>query len=163
MTSQEAEAFLERTAQLFSGASIGGFLKTAAVEIVQKSHRNRFQSEGDSASGMWAQLAPVTVERRLSYGFPGSHPINKRTGALERYVTESSGTVMVGATSGVLTYPGRKGLTPLMRKKVEVAQVGWDDPPTPPRPVIDLGADDAVSILGALTRWIEAGLGVGRV
>jgi hypothetical protein len=47
-----------------------------------------FDTEGASTdAGKWADLAPSTQKDRARHGFPRSHPILQRTGALKRALT----------------------------------------------------------------------------
>lgn len=55
-----------------------GDVRKVADAIAQGFAEN-FSNEG-SAAGPWRQLAPFTVRERQRLGFPGAHPILRRTG-----------------------------------------------------------------------------------
>ena len=62
-------------------ATTAGFLKNRVL--------SRFESEGDEVSGKWAPLSDYTVQDRVQKGFPPTHPILRRTGALRKWVMDS--------------------------------------------------------------------------
>jgi hypothetical protein len=140
-----------------SDASLEMFLLTAANPYVGRQISERFKNEGDSVVGPWAQLAPATVAIRESKGYPGAHPINHRTGALEAYLTGAAGRVTPSAGGVELVTPettadGDLGM------KLAVAQSGgtskWGNP-IPKRPVIGIGEDDSLAITELLRAHIE--------
>lgn len=124
------------------------------VNYLQAEIKERFQSEGDRASGKWAPLEDATENIRQALGFSPAHPINIRTGQLHKFVTTSSDTVVMG-DSVVTQVPGDSGDS-VLEKKLETAQKGSRSNPfpgarnTPARPVLALDTDDAAAVLTSL-------------
>lgn len=123
----------------------------------------RFQSEGDDVSGKWAPLKPATINIRTTGQIDyGAGPINVRTGALERYVTESQGFYTTLSGEAVMVYPGNapKGsnVTGNLADKLRAAQQGLpasgNQGPTPPRPVIGVNERDLGSVLTFLELYL---------
>ena len=140
------------------------FLATDVAEYLRLRVNRRFAGEGDDVSGLWIELRDSTARIRESKGFPGRHPINRRTGKLLNYVKTYS--VNKGATP-TLTMPGPGG-TKELRDKLKVAQVGGfsrsltsrnvgPNRPTPPRPVVGLNNVDAAHIIFRLETWAMEG------
>lgn len=129
----------------FLGTMVEPYLQTRAI--------NRFASEGDDVSGRWAPLAPFTENIRRSQGYGAAHPINRRTGKLENYITNTPGTITTGGDVSRLKFPGATP-TGELRDKVRVAQVGdpgtKGSPMTPARPVLGMNATDLEAILVGL-------------
>lgn len=141
-----------------SGPSLGMYLETVVEEWLESRARQRFESEGDAASGQWEQLLfPETHEFRRSQGFPPAHPINRRTGALMNWVTTAGGTTTVfSAGSGaILSWPDMPSNAETM-EKLRTAQTGKGDPYTPRRPVLAIDAIDMSFALDSLEKWIIA-------
>lgn len=125
----------------FLGAEVGPYLAMRA--------KRRFEDEGDEASGKWAPLLPATVAIRAAnpdWPVGGEHPINKRTGEMEAWVTGGSFMAMPHALGATLRYPGRAPSGELARK-VETAQKGRGR--AVPRPVL---AVDQADLLFVVTR-----------
>lgn len=120
---------------------------------------SRFRNEGDDVSGAWAPLKPYTVEQRESAGFPGEHPINHRTGEMERYIAQGSRTFMLGAQQATMRMPGRGNAT--FNKKLAVAQRGAAFPRTVARPVIGMNERDLGVMLFALSQWVAQEMTLG--
>lgn len=139
--------------------SMRRFLEGVMVRRIQERAQARFASEGgDDAVDPWEQLHPVTVEMREWQGFPGEHPINRRTGEMERYITNNYGRSVAGVGMAEMTYPGNPPGNRELAKKVYTAQAGWVDAQgrTNPRPVLAWGSSDLVFAVNALEAWILA-------
>lgn len=149
-------AYLDR---ILSPAGMGGFLGLNVGPYLQSRARDRFQSEGDDVTGPWAPLAPDTVEIRQRMGQMGDHPINRRTGELEDYVTQGQFRTVVHSLGATLTYPGNTPSRQSIRQKMETAQQGRISPPTVPRPVLGMNERDLMYVVTTLAFFIERGGG----
>ncbi len=118
-----------------------------------------FQDEKDPSGASWAPLKPYTVDLRESMGFPGEHPINHRTGQMERYIMSGARTFMVGAQQATMRFPG-KGSS-LFNKKLKVAQQGAAYPRTVARPVIGMDERDLAIMLQSLSLWLVQEMTIG--
>jgi len=166
----EVIAMLESVRRRLEPDRVQAFLGTTVVDYLRFRVDKRFSSEGDDVSGKWAALRPATAAHRASMGFGAYHPINRRTGALWRYVRTYQ---FLAPTT--LEMPGPTA-SPFLKSKLKVAQVGglptaWmgymgvsgsGPGPTPmspavPRPVIGLGRKDSRFVTTALRTWILAG------
>ena len=135
------------------------FLSTNLGPWLQHRATERFMDEGDAASGKWLPLTGATQEIRENMGYPRAHPINKRTGELENYVTGSQWAVTPTPTGAMLTYPGggqrRQGT---IRQKVRAAQVGYGK--TPPRPVLAVDETDMIFLMTRMRFHFEDPIGM---
>lgn len=159
--SREVDRLISRLDFLLGPVGMTYFLAGQVTPYLKARARNRFASEGDEMSGPWAALSPVTASIRSTLGFPPDHPINHRTGALERWVVDSAPTVLMTPVVSVLTYPGTPP-TGKLREKVITAQTGRTASKTSgtvPRPVLGMDATDYVAILAMLALSVET---VGR-
>jgi hypothetical protein len=136
----------------FLGADVGPFLTARA--------RARFAGEGDDVVGNWRPLEAATQAIRASGRSQGlwnvgdAHPINRRTGDMEAFITSTGfqiSPVTIGAT---LTFPGGTPDTE-MQEKIKTAQQGKADPKTPARPVLAVGIADMNWVLLALASHIK--------
>lgn len=155
---------VDRLSLLLGPAGMSAFLGGPVLTYVRQRARNRFANEGDDVSGPWMALAPTTVYVRLALGFPGRHPINRRTGELERWVTGSAPAITVSPVLAGLTYPGNPP-TGSLREKVTTAQTGRRSKGTgtSARPVLGLSGTDYIAILGLLATSVEAVGVTGRI
>ena len=124
----------------FLGAEVGPYLQRRAAA--------RFKTEGDSASGKWAPLLPATQNIRATS--PGwqvgpAHPINKRTGELEAWVTQGQWAAMSHPEGASLRYPSNAPNGELA-EKVQTAQKGKSKPRTVARPVLAVDETDVMFI-----------------
>lgn len=126
---------------------------------------SRFVSEGDDASGKWQQLAFNTGRIRRAKGYPAWHPINRRSGALRRHVTQDYR--IRPANGATLDMPGSPGGRE-MASKIKVAQRGGyptsgksarrgPSRPAPPRPVLAVNDRDATHVTIDLMAWLKVG------
>lgn len=68
-------------------------MKPAFQDIVgeyRKDVEKQFQSEGRHFGFPWAQLKDSTISQRIRQGYPGEHPILKRSGDLKDSLTRAS-------------------------------------------------------------------------
>lgn len=134
----------------FLGAVVDPYLRGRAKE--------RFTVEGDDVTGAWVPLSTATQTIRASEGYGAAHPINRRTGELERYITQSDNQIQIMPTIGAeLTLPGSAPIGKL-EDKVKVAQQG--DPSfgrsgTPARPVLGMNEQDLAFVLLALAVHVK--------
>jgi len=129
----------------FLGLEVGPWLRTRASD--------RFFDEGDDVSGPWAALSEVTQEIRESstdFSVGGSHPINKRTGELEEYVTGSYARFWPTTMGATVRYPGAPSSKKSLRDKMKTAQEGKIYPRTVPRPVLGVNETDLIFVQTAL-------------
>ena len=154
--SHEVDLLLNACEAAFSRTGITVFLEAEMLPYLRGRAANRFGSEGDDASGMWAPLSDTTQEIRESMGFDPSHPINVRTGQLEDYIVNGSGDTRHRGHTTTMVYPGEAPGDQWLEVKVRTAQAGKDSPATPPRPVLAVDETDAVQALTMLTYWLEA-------
>lgn len=147
-------AMIEKIDLALSPVGLELFMQTIVEPWLQERAENRFNNEGDSAVGSWAPLSPATEMIRSQKGYGADHPINKRTGQLEDYITQTPArTTQLGAGAS-LTFPGVKA-TGELENKVKVAQVGSRYPATVPRPVLGMNEDDLLFVLGGLAKFIQ--------
>lgn len=144
-----------------SPAGLGNFLMRSMLPHLRRRAHDRFASEGDSASGTWAPLAASTQRIRESgiktgewSGITPAHPINRRTGELERYITSGIGTLATTATQSTLAYPQATHPAHL-QKKIQRAQQG--DSRTKARPVLAVDQADLSFAVSKLFVYIQSG------
>lgn len=142
-------------------AAIAGFLSGVIEPYIQGRAKDRFAQEGDDAVGAWEPLKPATHAIRAQQGYPPDHPINRRTGQLEDYITNSPGRLTVHALGATLTMPGSPP-TGELRDKVVTAQQGRDNPRTVARPVMGLNETDLMFVLTELTFYVGGAAGYAR-
>lgn len=129
------------------------FMRTTVDPFLTKRIEQRFRNEGDDAVGKWSPLSRTTEDIRASMGYGRAHPINHRTGELERYVRGTKGTTGVFGDGAVLVRGGPTSGS--AGEKFKTAQKGKAKPKTPPRPVLALGATDLAFTLAALFNYVE--------
>lgn len=149
----EAESVIAVLRSLDSALSPEGMAAFLGLEVapyLAERAKRRFADEGDDASGKWAPLLPATQAiRAASPEWPvgPDHPINRRTGELEDWVTGGSFAAMPHALGATLRYPGTPPSGELARK-VETAQRGRNR--TVPRPVLSVSEADLVFVVTRL-------------
>lgn len=149
------QQMLDAVNSALSVVGLAQFLHGAVGPWVKQRAADRFKSEGDDVTGKWAPLADTTVAIREGMGYGGQHPINKRTGQLEDYITSGNVGVSSGPGLAVLTYPDNPPSSPSLRQKVETAQVGRTSPSTPPRPILGLNERDLVQVMTMLAFHVQ--------
>jgi len=151
---REVLLFLQAIRGVLSGFSLHYFLRDEGMKYLRRRAQERFDSEGDDASGAWLPLSAATVEIRESEGFPGEGPINRRTGELERYIVHGGWPAYRQTPqSASVTWPGREPSGELGRK-FRTAQVGRAFPRTPARPVLAVNERDTFTMVGMLALWM---------
>lgn len=143
---------LTRFDHVLSPINLSEFLRRYADPWFTGRALSRFRNEGDDVVGKWAPLKPYTVDARESAGFPGQHPINHRTGEMERYIASGARTFTVGAQQASMRLPGKGNAN--FNKKLEVAQHGTPYPATVARPVLGMNERDLSVMLQSLSLWI---------
>ena len=149
------QAMLQNLELKLAPPNIAAFLHVEVDPYLAMRAANRFSNEGDDVTGPWAPLQPATQAIRSSQGFGASHPINVRTGELERYIVNSGGDTSVNPAGATLTFPGSPASGELA-DKVQTAQSGRGVPPTVPRPVLGLNQNDLLAVLTATALYIQA-------
>lgn len=150
------QAMLNSIDSALSPAGLASFLGIAVGPWVKERAADRFANEGDDVTGKWAPLKETTIEWRERYGFEGAHPINKRTGELEEYITQGQVGVTAGPGVAVLTYPKNPPTGKALRQKMETAQRGRTRPATVARPVLGLNERDLAQVLTMLAFHVQA-------
>lgn len=133
-----------------SGPMLSAFLGTQMLPYLQERAQRRFSNEGDSASGMWAPLKESTVNIREAEGFPGPHPINKRGGQLERWITGAGADFAADPEGALMMWP-KAASTGKLKDKITTAQRGG--PRTVPRPVVAVDMADMAFLMSAFSMW----------
>lgn len=152
---EQVLAAVGRLEALVSSDGLALFLGTTVGPYLQQRAKQRFQNEGDDVVGAWLPLNPTTVTIREATGFTGEHPINRRTGELEEWVTQGDFFPYPIGAGATMVYPG-KDASGTLKAKVETAQKGKASPATPPRPVLGVNETDLLFITAALQSAVEA-------
>lgn len=138
------EVMLADLALATSPESYALFLREDVQRYFTDEADHRFAQEG-ARSGVWAPLSRLTQYQRALQGYSPEHPINKRTGDLETYVTKTEGTVATAGFETSWTWP--PATDPLTTEKFAVAQGGRKGGRTPARPVIEADSTDLEAVL----------------
>lgn len=156
---------------LLSAPMLSVFLKTTVDPYLRQRVQDRFRQEGDDASGPWVPLADSTHFWREEQGFPPEHPINIRTGQMFNWATSAGSTRMIGPSSSLLTFPGRKPSGAKMERKVMTAQRGIKGQRRgamagssggtggkiiPARPILAVDESDMLWVMSALSMQIRS-------
>lgn len=155
--SKYVEKMIDHLDQKLGPQGLTSFLAMSVFPYLLNRAQQRFQNEGDDAVGKWAPLAPATEVIRQTMGYGGAHPINVRTGELERYITQGSVTSSVRASGlgAFLQHPASPP-TGKLKSKLKTAQQG--DPSfgrgVPPRPVLGMNETDLGYIMTALAFFV---------
>lgn len=161
----DVETVLGRLDTALSPIALAQFLTGKVAPFLGARAKERFRSEGDAASGNWQELTPHTQSVRaagaLQYGWAigPAHPINKRTGELEDYITSGQGVTIPWQAGSSLIYPDPAQQSGELATKVKTAQRGKANPKTPARPVLAVNETDLRFILEALGTHIIVGAG----
>lgn len=147
------QAMLNQIDSALSPAGLALFLFGPVQHWVKSRSAARFGSEGDDVTGGWAPLKVSTIEIREHQGF-GAGPINRRTGELERYITQSTGAITSVPGMSTFVYPGDAAESHLATK-VATAQKGKVSPLTKPRPVLGMNERDLASIMTSLAFHVK--------
>jgi len=150
-------ADMERLEGLLSPVGMAFFMNTEVGPYLRARAASRFAREGDDVSGQWEPLKPVTQlirEENPDWPVGPTHPINKRTGELEHYITHSTPETWPTTVGATTQYPGRPPSGELA-EKVETAQRGRVSPSTVPRPVLGVNETDILFVMTRLHFWIS--------
>lgn len=169
---EQVEEMLLRLVMATSTAGIAAWAKADIDPWLSRRAANRFDSEGDKASGGWKPLSALSQEWREMQGFPPDHPINVRTGALKDYVTRKADGFFYpnGAGGGRYLYPGDAvPFTNYIAAKLKTAQQGrkrgenklFANATTPARPVLALDETDVLALTQSYANYLHAFVGAG--
>lgn len=155
-----AEKLLGALDSTFNQTGLTIFMHQHVAPYINKRARSRFANEGDDAvGGAWHPLTQVSQDIRawgISKGIWPSispdHPINKRSGELERHITGGNGVVTSSLADTSLTFPG-KTPTRGVERKLKGAQLGDRGPA---RPVLGLSQRDETDILMLLSMYMAS-------
>lgn len=157
---------LTRVESAFSAEGIEEWLTTSVGPYLRERTEDRFKNEGDDVSGKWAPLLPSTMLVRSyiadQYGIAPDHPINRRTGDLQDFMTSGIGVFSALDGGGILSFPG-KNARGEMKDKIQTAQRGKQFPRTVPRPVLGLGEKDLMFVVMSLSFHIAGRVRGGLV
>lgn len=159
------QAMLSHLDSALSPVAMAGFLGVEIGSYLKERARNRFESEGDDVTGKWAPLMDSTVRVRETgpWNISGEHPINKRTGELEEYITGSDIFAWAHSMGATVRYPGRVTNKRSIRAKMETAQRGKANPKTPARPVLGMNERDLAFVITELAFHVQGYKGGVRV
>lgn len=158
---KDADRKFARLMQRINPSGLRLFLEGPTRAHLARRMVQRFQSEGDDASGKWQALRESTAMIRSYLGYGAWGPINRRTGALYSYATSSF--LRTDAAGATLEMPGRGG-SANVREKMRVAQQGGSSQsarktgpnrPTPARPIAVISGMDQRVITTELMDWIQ--------
>lgn len=138
--------------------AVAGFLGAVVDPYLRKRAGARFASEGDDVTGPWKPLAEATQSIRENMGYGPAHPINRREGDLERYITQTEGGTQVHPWGATLTLPGEEAQGEL-QSKFSVAQQGGvssSGNAIPARPVLAMNEQDLIFVLTALATHVQS-------
>lgn len=106
------EKLLRNVEIQMSPMGLSAFLTRRAGPLLRERMAGRFKGEGDSASGKWAPLLPSTLRVRewgidagIWPGISPAHPINKRSGDMESYLTRARGEVVPDTQGATMHFP----------------------------------------------------------
>lgn len=149
----KTDALLAVLAHKLDTRMLASFLFTTMVPHLQHKFKEGFASESDPSGRAWAPLADATIRIREDAGWVPIK-INKRTGDLENYITNSPGTIIPSGDSAILKYPSERGVPAgELGRKVRGAQKG--EGKAPPRPVLGLDETDLAFLLASLYGYFE--------
>jgi hypothetical protein len=153
----QVNRMLDYLAGVLSPIGMAAFMATSVGPWLRSRAQDRFFEEGDSAVGKWAPLAQATQEVRARLQVGASGPINRRTGELENYITQSNWIITVNPLGVTLQYPSNPPRSQGLQEKMRTAQEGRLTPSTVPRPVLGMDEADLAYVLTSLAFLIEAG------
>lgn len=159
---RNAEELLLRVNTALNPTALSEFLIGDVGPWLQERGRQRFAQEGDDVSGKWAPLQDSTQRIREAGQQAGfwtvgpEHPINKRTGELEDYITHGVGTTIPWSSGSSLVFPDPSPMPKDLRAKLKTAQRGSPNPRTVARPVLGLNEQDLQVVLTRLLNHISA-------
>lgn len=144
---------------LTQGLSPQGIDKVMRIDVhplMKNRISERFEQEGDTTVGTWADITDVTKDIRAELGFPEG-PINYRTGQLRRWVEDSYQMNRTGANVVEMAMPG-PFTNPTLEKKFRKAQQGkapGSKIVTVARPVLAIGQVENDMVTDRLKYYID--------
>lgn len=144
---------------VLSSEFMAWWLGVEVTQYLQHRADTRFRREGKQAGETpWKPLAEQTREERRLLGFGGAHPINKRTGEMEEWVTTADSRVSGASGDMLLEWPGNMPEGELFTK-IETAQKGRkkSNSYTPARPVIRFSEIDFAHLMSQLALQMKPG------
>lgn len=157
--STAVNAMLNRLQVQLSAPSLMLFLAGVVQPWLRERTEERFKDEGDADMGKWAPLQADTQRVRSGLDLPigPDHPINRRTGELQAFITGSQAKV-VGATMGAsMTWPGTVTTKRGIKTKLSTAQKGRANPKTIARPILNVTEADLAYTLTMLAFHVKGG------
>ena len=160
-----SEAMLNSVMRAVGPTSLLSWLSGPADGYMTDEIVDRFAYEGDDKSGDWLPLTESTRRIREDLGFPGSNPINERTGGLLDFVMHSRDYIS-GSNWAGMEIPGDPGQVDLERKLLHAQRGATENPRfpgaiTPPRPVLAVDESDMESLLKILEMHIMESVAAG--
>lgn len=162
-TFNSIEALLQDIEKTMTADSLAEFMSKNVYPYLRDQSLDRFETEGDETTGNWAPLSDAS-ERWRRWDGVGTDHINKRTGKLEEFIRQAVPTIVRGADSAILQYPGGMPGDKITAQKYRVAQQGQSagvdkrrKPKTPPRPIVAVGVEEFGVIQSRLERYIMTG------
>lgn len=152
----DTEQKLQRLSALLNPEPVAAWMGETVDGYLHERASQRFDEEGDDASGKWAALKESTQTIRASMQFPPAHPINVRTGELADFIENTPGRVVPDTQGVTLTLPGKEPGNPILQDKLRRAQKG--DIRTPARPVLAVNEHDALAIMTEFEYYLRAGM-----
>ena len=152
--SKEVQYMLNAVTVRLTPLAVATWLGAVVGPYLQSRTRDRFMQEGDDVTGPWAPLKEATVSIRSEEGYGPTHPINRRTGELEEYVTGSSSAFWPTAMGGTVRYPRAPSSRQSVRDKMKTAQQGSPYPKTVVRPVLGMNETDMAFVMTQLSFYI---------
>lgn len=134
------------------GAGLAAFMQGFAAPYLQDRVHERFEQQGDRASGKWMPLAQSTIARREKKGYVPIK-INERTGVMRRWIEQAPGSIKAVKYAAILEWPGKPFISTTARK-LKTAQFGKKEPWTWARPIVAFDSADLLTILVAMEQWI---------
>ncbi len=135
------------------------FLRDFMMPFMRTRVAKRFANEGDEASGAWLPLADATEDIRNRQGFPGDHPINRRTGELENFMRRGVVDFAMQPNASSMFFPGTPPRRSI-REKLKTAQRGRSRAQnflglgaTPARPVAAVSMADMSFFMNSFSFW----------
>lgn len=153
------ETYIDERIAKLSSVGIGALLNGEVFEFLADRVSNRFASGGDSASGPWAPISPLTQSSRKMNA--SSEPLID-TGTLKDWAENPPGTPMATREGGfsVLDYPNIPPSDSITNYKYLMAQFGIENTfgkqglKTPPRPIFAVDEVDLSGIMMILLFYI---------
>jgi hypothetical protein len=162
-TFNSIEALLQDFEDTMSSESLADFMSKNVYPYLRDQSLDRFETEGDETTGKWAALSDAS-ERWRRWDGVGTDDINRRTGKLEEFIRQAVPTIVRGADSAILQYPGGMPGDKYTAQKYRVAQRGQAagvdkrrQPKTPPRPIVAVGAEEFGVVQSRLEQFIMTG------